>query len=86
MDRIEARVDPERAQRIREAAKLSHASVSSFVVEAASEKAEKVIARQTTTTVPGEFFDSLLKALDGPAKTIPALKKAAARSTSINGR
>jgi len=78
MDRIEARIERGRAQKIREAAKLTHTSVSSFLVDAASEKADEVLARQNETMLESDFFDDLLKALDRPAKTIPALKKAAA--------
>jgi uncharacterized protein (DUF1778 family) len=77
-ERIEARVAPERAERIRFASSLSHTSVSSFVVDAASEKAERVIAETSYTAVPDDYFDALLRALDKPAKPIEALQRAAA--------
>lgn len=38
--RIELRAEPEREERIREAARLSNQSLSSFVLDAASERAE----------------------------------------------
>ncbi len=78
-DRIEARVEPERAERIRYAAELAHTSMSAFVMEAAAEKAEKVIAENQVTVVPAAFFDSLLATLDEP-EVSPALQKAAARA------
>lgn len=79
-DRIEARVEPERAERIRYAAELSRTSVSAFVVDAAFEKAERVIAEQRETVVPPDFFDSLLEALDEPPQVVPALKRAVDRA------
>src|SRR5437016_5259080 len=66
-DRIKARVAPERADRIRRAAELVHQSVSSFVIDATEEKAERIILEQRETTVPTSFFDELLAALDKPA-------------------
>jgi len=85
-DRIEARVDPERAERIRQAASLSKVSMSSFVVLAAAEKAERVIEEHRHTVVPSNFFDSLLDALD-EVTPVATLEKAAARArTSIKLR
>lgn len=78
-DRIEVRVEPERAERIRLASQLLHSSVSAFVVDAAVEKAEQVISDHTYTTLPGKHFDRLLAALDEPAVAIPVLAKAASR-------
>jgi uncharacterized protein (DUF1778 family) len=78
-DRIEARLLPERAKRIRLASRLLETSVSAFVVDAASEKAEQVIAAHTYTSVPSKYFDRLLEALDEPPAELPALAKAAAR-------
>lgn len=78
-DRIEARVQPERAKRIRLASRLLQTSVSAFVVDAAAEKAEQVIAEHAYTSVPNKYFDRLLAALDEPPVPIPALVRAAER-------
>jgi uncharacterized protein (DUF1778 family) len=78
-ERIEARIEPDRADRIRFASSLSHTSVSGFMVDAASEKAEQVIADANYTMVPADYFDALLAALDEPFKPIEALQAAAAR-------
>jgi uncharacterized protein (DUF1778 family) len=80
IDRIEARVAPERAERIRHAAELAHQSVSSFVIDAAEEKAERIILEQRETIVPSGFFDELLTALDKPATAVPALQEAGQRA------
>jgi uncharacterized protein (DUF1778 family) len=79
-DRIEARVAPEKAERIRRAAQAANQSVSAFVVDAASEKAEKLLLENRETVVPAEFFDALLAALDEPAVALPALAKARSRT------
>jgi uncharacterized protein (DUF1778 family) len=81
-DRIEARVEPERAERIRYAAELEDTSVSAFVIEAAADRAEQVIAENRETVVPADFFDSLLEALDSTSP-VPRLKKAAARARDL---
>lgn len=78
-DRIEARIEPERAVRIRLASELLHTSVSSFMVEAAAEKAEEVIADHAYTLVPTTYFNDLLARLDEPPANVPKLAKAAAK-------
>jgi uncharacterized protein (DUF1778 family) len=84
-DRIEARVEPKRGERIRYAAELEHTSVSAFITDAAAEKAERVIAEHRETVVPADFFDSLLDALDDKTPN-PALRKAAKRARASVAR
>jgi len=71
--RIELRAEPDREQRIRYAAELQRQSVSAFVLEAAADRAEQVIASASATEVPAEFFDRLWEALDAVAEPNPAL-------------
>lgn len=71
------RAEPEREERIRLAAQLRHQSVSSFVLDAASERAESVIAEAAVTVVPADFFDELLAALARPAEVSDALSRVA---------
>jgi len=78
-DRMEARVSPAERERIERAASVSGLSVSAFMVTAAVERAEVVIAEAMTTIVPADYFDALLGALDEPA-TAPRLAKAAQRA------
>jgi uncharacterized protein (DUF1778 family) len=75
--RIELRAQPAREARIRYAAKLQNKSVSAFVLEAATEKAEDVIAATSVTVLPADFFDQLMAALDEPSKPMPRLARAA---------
>lgn len=81
-ERVEARIEPERAERIRYASELLHTSMSRFMVDASAEKAELVIAGAAYTEVPDDYFDRLLAALEEPPQRAPALARAAARATS----
>jgi uncharacterized protein (DUF1778 family) len=76
-DRIESRVSPEARARIEQAAAMAGVSVSSFMVDAAVERAENVIAQHATTIVAADYFDALLATLDDPDPA-PRLAKAAA--------
>ena len=75
--RLEARADPSQVMRIRHASEILHTSMSRFIVDAASDRAERVIAEATFTSVPSDYFDSLLSALDSPPRVLPALARAA---------
>jgi uncharacterized protein (DUF1778 family) len=75
--RIELRAEPEREERIRYAAALAHQSVSSFVLDAASHRADELIAESTVTVVSDEFFDTLLDALERPPKKNAVLARRA---------
>lgn len=81
--RIEARVAPERRERIELAAHLANSSVSAFVVDAADEKAARILDDFRSTTLSSEYFEAVLASLDAPAVVIPALAKAASRAEEI---
>ncbi|MCA1839313.1 MAG: DUF1778 domain-containing protein [Actinomycetota bacterium] len=86
IERIEARVEHDRAERIRYAATLARSSVSSFVVDAASERAERVIADHDETSVGPKFFEDMLRVLDELPKVILPLKRAASRARVVKKR
>lgn len=75
-ERIEARVAPRDRARIDRAAALEGLSISAFMVTAAAEKAEQVIAARTTTVLPAEYFDRVLAAIDAAGRA-PRLARAA---------
>jgi len=81
--RIELRAEPEREERIREAARLANQSVSSFVLDAASERAEEVLRAATSTTVPADYFDELHRALDESPAPNPAVQRAARQARRV---
>ncbi|GAB7007359.1 hypothetical protein JCM18899A_48340 [Nocardioides sp. AN3] len=83
--RIEARATEEESRVIARAAKLLNATVSSFVVEAAVEKAETVVARADHTMMPAAQFDEMIAALDDTTP-IPELESLAALPRRITRR
>lgn len=78
-ERVEARLSPRERKEIDRAAALEGQSRSSFMVTAAIEKAEEVIASQAETLLPAEYFDRLLAAIDEPDHA-PRLAEAAKRA------
>ena len=82
-ERLEIRLPAEVVRVIREAAGLDRVSVSKFVLEAALERAEEVIAAQGTWSVPVSFFEELINALDAPPVVNEALAKARARADRL---
>lgn len=74
-ERVEARVAPRDRARIDRAAALEGQSVSAFMVSAAAEKADQVIAARTTTVVPTDYFDRVIAAMDR-ADRAPRLARA----------
>jgi uncharacterized protein (DUF1778 family) len=82
-ERMEARVSPDERERIERAASVTGLSTSAFIVSAAVERADEVISQATTTTVPADYFDALLAALD-VADPAPQLTKAAQQASRRN--
>jgi uncharacterized protein (DUF1778 family) len=78
-ERIEARLSAAARAQIERAARFEGLSVSSFMVGAAVEKADLVLADQVITAVPADYFDHLVEALDEPARA-PRLRRAVKRS------
>lgn len=77
-ERIEARVEPDVAERIRLASQEREMSVSSFIVAAAVKAAETVLESTRHTLVTADYFTHLLEALDAPGRVHARLADAAA--------
>jgi uncharacterized protein (DUF1778 family) len=75
---LKARVSSEQRARLEWAAAIAGTSVSKFVVDAAVDRADELVAAQMSTTVPADYFDRLVTALD-EADRAPTLTKAARR-------
>lgn len=75
-DRLEARLTHAQRKRIEHGAALAGETVSSFVVAAAIDRTEALVADQATTVVPGDYFDRLVASLDESGRA-PALERAA---------
>ena len=84
--RIDLRADPDRERRIKYAAELERKSVSAFVLEAAADRAEEVIASASTTVVPSEFFQQLWDALDVAPEPNPVLRRRAEAARRVEPR
>ena len=74
---ITMRTDAERKRRLQAAADLARESLTSFVLSAADERAERILAQSRTTVVPVQFFDDFFDSL-APEPTT-ALVEAAER-------
>jgi uncharacterized protein (DUF1778 family) len=75
-DRLEARLSPKERACIGQAAAVLGVSVAVFVVRAATERAEEIVAARMRTIVPEDYFESLLMSLDDP-DAVPRLARAA---------
>jgi len=71
--RLEVRVTPEQEALIRQAADLEHETVTSFVLDTATERAWRVLKAHSTVTLSNEAFDRFYAALDEPANQVPEL-------------
>jgi len=78
--RVEARLSADQRDRIERAAHLAEESLSAFIVAAAVQRADVVIAEHSSTVVPSGYFDQLLVALDAGPEASPRLAAAAKRS------
>ena len=82
--RLEVRVRPESKVKIALAADLVNLPVSDFVRSAAEDRAEEVLREhESQTRVPAAFYDSLLAALDEPARPSPAVRRASRRTRDV---
>jgi len=75
---INMRATAEQKARLRRAAELRYTSLSQFILDAANERADKVITEHQLTVVPGDFFDAFFDSLARPPAANPALAALAA--------
>lgn len=74
-ERLAIRIAPETKELLRRAAERQHASLSTFIVCAALDRAEILLADETRFVVPQEMADAFCAALDAPARDIPSLTR-----------
>lgn len=80
--RITARVSSLVAEKLQEAADLSGATLNQFLVQAALEKAEKIIDQERTIRFSQEDAAMFINALDNPSPPNKALSQAYAQYKS----
>jgi uncharacterized protein (DUF1778 family) len=67
-DRLQIRVDPEAKRLLEQAAASSHLSVSAFVLRAASQEAESVLAERPFIALNAEAAEAFRTALERPGR------------------
>ena len=72
-ERLEARLSPEQASTIAAAARAVGRSRSSFVVEAAVERAERILKHERETRVAWDRAEGFLAWFDRPAEAVSGL-------------
>lgn len=85
-ERFNIRATREEKETVEEAARLSHVTASQFILQAAVRSAHDVLADQTRFTLTPEQWAQLTAMLDRPARSLPALKKAAAEPRPFRDR
>lgn len=81
--RIELRAAPASERRLRFAASLAKQTLSAFLLDAATERAERVISESRETLVPPAFFDKLWRSLDKPPAPNKSLRRAAGKARRV---
>ncbi len=84
--RINLRVDPDQEARLRAAAEANGETLTGFLLAAAAERAEEVLARAGRIAVSGAAFDRFVAALDEDAEPMPTLSRYADEPSPIPPR
>lgn len=73
--RLEVRVTPQQDALIRQAADLEDTTVTAFVLETVTARANRVVKQRQNLVLSNEAFDRFIAELDKPAKAVPELVK-----------
>lgn len=84
--RLDIRVGEADKALFSEAAALAHMSVSSFVVGAARERAESLLAERRRIVLDAESYDAFVAALDAAPTDNPALRALFAEPSPFESR
>lgn len=76
---INMRVEPEQQQMLNRAAALTHKDRTTFIMEAACQRAEEVLLDQRLFQLDEEQFQQFQAALDAPVEEITALRELLAK-------
>lgn len=77
--RLNVRVDADDDALFRRAADAAGQTLSSFVIESARERSERVLADRSRFVLDDEQWDAFCVALDRPAQVVPAVRDLLAR-------
>lgn len=72
--RLNVRVDADDDALFRQAAETAGQTLSSFMIESARERSERVLADRSRFVLDDEQWDTFCAALDQPAQAVPAVR------------
>jgi uncharacterized protein (DUF1778 family) len=75
-ERLQIRIDNESKSKIEQAASYCHKTISDFVVDVATEAANRIIEERTRITLSDRDWASFMEALENPPEPNEALKAA----------
>ena len=78
-ERLQIRVNPDEKRLLEQAAQSAHLSVSAFVLQAASQQAEELLAERQTIALTPEAAAAFAKALSQPEQVNERLRAALRR-------
>lgn len=78
-ERIALRITSADKERLKQAAKLQHKTLTDFVIAASREAADAVLGYQTRFVIPQAQMQTLVTALEAPPCGVPQLKALFAR-------
>jgi uncharacterized protein (DUF1778 family) len=81
--RIKLRVDPDQEARLRAAAEANGETLTSFLLSAAAERADEVLARAGQVAISNAAFERFVAALDGDTEPMPVLSRYAGAPSAI---
>ena len=84
--RLNIRVSQAEKAVVEEAASLTHMGVSQFMLQAALQSAEEVLADQSRFVLPADRWHDFVALLERPARVVPALAEAASKPTPFRRR
>ena len=82
-DRLQVRVDPEAKRLLEMAAQASHLNLSAFVLQAARDRAEELLADRVALTLSPEAAVAFEAALQAPAQVNTRLAEALRRPATF---
>ena len=83
--KVQLRLQPAQKAVLARAAQLRQTSLSNFMLQHAYEAAQQVLAEQVDLVMAPAEWAAFCKALDGPPRQIPALKKLLTESSVFDG-
>lgn len=83
-DRLQVRIDAATKRRLESAADAVHLNLSAFVLQAAQERAEEIIAERQLIELTPNAAEEFAAALARPAQVNEALRESLQRSASFS--